>query len=135
MMACYRPDKPVPEAVQVAFACNDDNGVFEGKIRAVELSLGSSVMIEFDDGQLPRIAFYHGGNSPRVKIGRSKFTFSPGSYRRWSGNFCWDSVLMDLVVIDQRLVKHLHRIGGTLVNGPEWFWKYWEQLPSRTQHT
>src|SRR5690349_12608359 len=95
------------EIVTVAFACNDArNGSFVGHFEAVELDAFPSGHHLSAEGRRQKIVF--DGRGKDLLVGRKRF--EGDCRRRWEGNWCWDSVDMQLSEA-KRLLAHLIGVG------------------------
>lgn len=129
--------RPTARLVRVSFCCNNpNNGVFEGRACAAEVSSAGkgarrpwSFELEHDDW----------GRGVRLSIDEEKKTLrinraSVPLIRRqcWLGNWCWDGFVMERPEAF-RLLQAMRRSGGwQFVAGPVRLSDWWDGAPAHS---
>lgn len=121
------------QVARVGLCCNSHrNGVFIGKLRAVNIEIGDhelsiatfggSPFIEFVGETLIKIV----GGKKSTAANRS-FSYSPSSHVHWVGNWCWDEVTMERAEA-MKMLRWLARRGWyTAESGTTGFFNWWDR--------
>lgn len=98
---------PQPNFWSIHLACNDwRNGNSLGQIRAIQLCAIKpfSVALSLENQFEPPATIAFSVQGDVVRIGRKRFHIQ--NYRRWVGNWCWDSIVVDNEIAAE-ILNHL----------------------------